>query len=458
MAKENNELLYKKNNYFAKLSKDELNKVFAYCEDYKKFIDDAKIEREVITHTVEVAKKQGFVQCELDLDTQISDKMIFVNKDKSVAFVKIGKNGLDNGVRIIASHTDSPRLDLKPNPLYEASDIAYLKTHYYGGVKKYQWLATPLAMHGTVVLKDGSSVNVCVGEKEEDPIFYISDLLPHLSQEINAKTVDKAFPGENLNIICAGIPCDEVESEGVKYNVLKMLNTAYGIVEEDFLSAEIEFVPALKAKDVGFDRAFIAGYGHDDKVCAYPAFTAILASNDENTSIVYLVDKEEIGSEGVSGAQSKFILDVIEFLCAKFNKYSAKVRQNSQCISADVNSAFDPNYADCFEKNNSSPISYGVVINKYTGARGKSGASDASAEFFGHIRKIFNDNNLTWQAAEMGRIDLGGGGTVAKYFANLNIDTIDIGVPVISMHAPYELISKADLYSAYQAFLAFLNN
>ena len=457
MTKDFSKLLYKKTNGFKSMSDDELDEVFGYAIAYKKFLDNSKIEREAVRYAIGEAITRGYSEATFDSKLSVGDKIFFNNKDKCIALVKIGKNGLKNGVRMIISHVDSPRLDLKQLPLYEKNDTAYLKTHYYGGIKQYQWLTVPLAMHGRIMLKDGSSVDVALGEKEDDPIFYISDLLPHLSKDKQNQKLKDVFVAENLNIICGGIPAEGVEKDAFKCNVLAILNDMYGLVEEDFLSAEIEFVPALKARDVGFDRSYIAAYGHDDKVCAYSGLTALFDSNDENTSIMYFVDKEEIGSNGVSGAESKFVMDVIEKLSNEFGENFANVRAKSMCISADVTSAYDSNFSEAFESQNSSYLSHGVAVNKYTGAAGKSGTSDASAELTSYIRDLFDSNNVLWQAGEIGKIDQGGGGTVAKFIANQNIDTIDIGVPVISMHAPYELISKMDLYSAYKGYKAFFN-
>ena len=449
------ELEYKKKNVYAE-KREIISEIMDYATPYKRFLDESKTERMAVKTAVKMAKEKGYTPFSFTDTLKTGDKVYFNNKNKSLALIRVGSEDIErSGIKILVAHIDSPRLDLKQVPLYEESDVAYLKTHYYGGIKKYQWLTVPLALHGIAVLTDGKTVEVDIGENEDDPVFFITDLLPHLSQEIDQKTVSKAFPAENLNVVFGGIPIED-KKNGVKLGVLKLLNDRYSITEEDFLSAELELVPAYKAKDVGLDRAFIASYGHDDKVCAYTELTALLDSETDSTVAVFLHDKEEIGREGVSGAQSKFVSDILETVVSSKGANSAQVRSVSVCLSADVNSAYDPNYKESFEKNNSSALSYGVAMSKYTGARGKSGASDASAELVGYFRKIFKENGVCWQTGELGKVDLGGGGTVAKYFANLNIDTVDIGVPVASMHAPYELISKADLYSAYCAFCAFI--
>ena len=357
----------------------------------------------------------------------------------------------------MAAHVDSPRLDLKPNPLYEDAGMAFFKTHYYGGIKKYQWPTIALALEGVVVLRGGKRLQINVGEDEDDPVFYITDLLPHLSQEQNEKTLAKAISGESLNAIVGAIPDGEEEKEGVKAAVLKLLNAKYGITEIDFQSSELCFVPAGKPRDVGFDRAFISAYGHDDKVCAYPEMTALFDSDGKDTIMAIFADKEETGSDGVTGMQSRVILDLIDSLSSQLGADPIRVRYNSKCISADVCAAFDPEYASVYEKRNASFISCGASVTKYHGARGKASTNDASAEMVGYVRDALEDNNVIYQTGELGRIDIGGGGTVAKFIANLGIDTLDMGVPVLSMHAPYEIISKADLYSMHLSMLAFCN-
>lgn len=453
------ELSYKKDNFFLKADDERLKKTFDYAEEYKKYIDCSKTEREAVKTSIELCKAKGFKEYRFGDKLVKGGKYYYNNRFKSLAVFKIGSENVGaDGIRIMASHIDSPRLDLKQNPLYEDSSMAFFKTHYYGGIKKYQWTAIPLALHGTVVLKNGKSVDIAIGEAETDPVFYINDLLPHLSREQNSKPLSQAIDGETLNVLVGGIPFkDDDVKDAIKLNVLKHLHDDYGMVESDFLSAELCVVPAFKARDIGFDRALIGAYGHDDRVCSYPALTSLLDTEDEkHTVLVVLADKEEIGSEGTTGMQCKVYEDIIDVIAASENQPSALVRANSVCLSADVTAGYDPNYAGVYEKRNSSLVSYGTSICKFTGSGGKGGSSDASAELCGRIRKIFDENGIIWQTAELGKVDAGGGGTVAKYLAKLNIDTIDIGVPVISMHAPYEVISKGDLYSTYEAFAAFI--
>ncbi len=450
-------LLYKKKSVYAQSDDKKIDTMFAYAEGYKNFLDNAKTEREAVKYAVAAAEKAGFTPYRLGEALKVGDKKYVNNRGKSIYLFRVGKKALsEDGVRILAAHIDSPRLDLKQVPLYEDSGMSFFKTHYYGGIKKYQWTAMPLALHGVIVKKNGEEVTVTLGEKENDPVFYINDLLPHLAQEQVQKPLGSAIPGESLNILVGSRPVSADAEEGIKLNVLRLLNEAYGITEEDFLSAELVAVPAFHARDIGFDRALVGSYGHDDRVCAYPALTAILdAEKSEHTLLTALVDKEEIGSEGVSGMQCEILSDLIASIAVAMGENPAAVRAASACLSADVNAAYDPNYADVYEKRNSAILSCGTTMSKYTGARGKSGTSDASAEFVGKVRRIFDENGVVWQSSELGKVDIGGGGTVAKYIANMNIDTVDMGVPVISMHAPYEVISKVDLYTTYEAFVAF---
>ena len=451
------ELTYKKKNIYAVSDEAELKRISEYCEGYKQFLDNGKTEREAVAETVKMAEKAGYKPYTLGDKINKGDKLYYNNRGKSLFLLRAGTaNIAENGVRILVAHVDSPRLDLKQVPLYEKSDIAFLKTHYYGGIKKYHWLTIPLALHGGVMLKNGKKQIINIGEAENDPVFYITDLLPHLSQEINSKTIAEGFKAENLNIIIGGIPARGEDSDAVKKGVLQILNAKYGIIEEDFLSAELEAVPAAKAKDVGLDRAFIAAYGHDDSVCAYPEITATLQTETAQTVLTILADKEEIGSEGNTGMQCVIIDDILNEIAKSYGVNPAVVREHSMCISADVTAAFDPAFASAFEEMNVGLVNHGVTMNKFTGARGKSGSNDASAEFVGYLRGVFDKENVVWQTGELGRVDLGGGGTVAKYIAKNNIDTVDMGVPVLSMHAPYELISKADIYSAHKAFAAFI--
>ena len=452
------ELAYEKKNYFSKAKQEELNNCFSFAEDYKKFLNNSKTEREACKFSVDLLKQNGFTEFQFGDKLKVGDKKYFVNRDKSVVAFRIGKNNLEeHGIKILGAHIDSPRIDLKQNPVYEQDGFCLFKTHYYGGIKKYQWATIPLALHGMVVLNDGKKVEIKIGEDENDPIFYISDLLPHLGTKQMSLKGNEIITGEQLNIIAGGMPyADEEVRSKIKLNVLNILNEKYGIKEEDFMSSELCAVPAYKAKDIGFDRVFIGAYGHDDKSCAYPALRAILDTKSNDTVMTILVDKEEIGSEGNTGMKSKVYEDLIDEIAEAFKCNKRKVRSKSRCLSADVTSCFDPTFPDVYEKFNSAKISCGVCINKFTGAGGKSGANDASAELMGEIRQIFAKAKIVWQAAELGVVDLGGGGTIAKFVASLNIDTVDIGVPVISMHAPYELISKADLYTCYQAFCAFV--
>ena len=452
------ELAYEKKNYFLTASEEEKKAMFDYAEGYKSFLDAAKTEREACAVAVEMAKKAGFSEYRFGDKLKAGDKKYFVNRGKSIVAFRVGSKNLEeDGMRIIVSHIDAPRVDIKQNPLYEEAGLCFLKTHYYGGIKKYQWTTIPLALHGVVILKDGTKVEIKVGEDAGDPVFYIDDLLPHLGAEQMAKGGAKIIEGEQLNIVVGSMPYnDEKVEKKIKLTVLNILNEKYGMCEEDFLSAELSAVPAYPARDVGFDRALIGAYGHDDRVCAYPALTAVLDNGSEHTVLAMLVDKEEIGSEGNTGMQSRIYSDLMEDICEAMGANYRKVRAVSKCLSSDVTAAFDPNFASVYERMNSAIIACGTCMNKFTGARGKSGSNDANAEFVGEVRAMFENEGVVWQTAELGKVDAGGGGTVAKYVANLNIDTVDLGVPVISMHAPWELISKADLYSNYRAFVAFM--
>ena len=431
--------------------------IFEFSEDYKKFIDSAKTERLSVSEAVKMAEKAGFVLLSSKNTISAGDKVYSVNKRKGLIMAVIGDEDIENGVNIIASHIDSPRLDLKANPLYEDISIALLKTHYYGGIKKYQWTTVPLALYGTVYLADGTSVEISIGDNDGDPCFYISDLLIHLSSSQMNKKIGEAIEGENLNLIAGTIPCDDKnEKERTKLAVLKLLNEKYGITEEDFLSAELEAVPAGKARDVGFDKSLIAAYGHDDRVCSYCGLRAMLdAKPSKKTSVLILADKEEIGSTGNTGMKSAFYYNFIYDMCDMMGKSGRKAISSSFCLSGDVCNAVDAQYQSVSEKNNSAFLNCGVAVLKYTGARGKSGTSDASAELMGRIRRLFNINDIIWQSAELGRVDEGGGGTVAQYIAQLDVETVDCGVPLLSMHAPVEIASKADIYMTYKAYKAF---
>ena len=451
-------LSYKKKNYYEVASEAERKEIFDFAKGNMAYLDAAKTEREACAVSVAEAKKKGFTEFKFGDKLKAGDKKYFINRDKSVVVFRVGtKNIEEDGLRIIASHIDAPRVDIKQVPLYEDSGMCYLKTHYYGGIKKYQWTAIPLALHGAVVLKNGKKIEISVGEAAGDPVFYIDDLLPHLGADQMAKGAGKIIEGEQLNVVVGGLPyADEDVSDKIKLNVLSILNEKYGMCEEDFLSAELSAVPAYGARDVGFDRALIGAYGHDDRVCAYPALRAVLDNDSAHTVLAMLVDKEEIGSEGTTGIQCKVYEDLMEEISVALGANFRKVRFASKCLSSDVTAAYDPNFAGVYEKLNSALLSCGTCMSKFTGARGKSGSNDASAEFVGEVRKMFDEDGVVWQTAELGKVDAGGGGTVAKFVAGLNIDTVDLGVPVISMHAPWELVSKADVYSNYKAFLAFM--
>lgn len=440
----------------AVLSPEEMNTVDSYCEGYKKYLDDAKTEREAVATAVAMAEKNGFVPFVKGMALKAGDKVYLNNRGKALLLATIGTRPITDGVTIAAAHVDSPRLDLKPIPLYEDTELAYFDTRYYGGIKKYQWTAIPLALHGVVACKDGTNVNITIGEDENDPVFCITDLLPHLGGEQMKRSAGDVIRGDDLNILIGSRPLkDDEGSEAVKLNILNILNERYGIVEADFLSAELEAVPAFKAKDIGFDRSMIGAYGHDDRVCAYPAVTAIIeAGTPAYTAVTILADKEETGSEGNTGMQSAFLRYFIDDIAAAFGEKGHHVLSNSICLSADVNAALDPIYPEVMVRTNAAKINYGVCITKYTGGRGKGGTSDASAEYMAQVRGILDQNDVLWQTGELGKVEAGGGGTVAMYIANLDVDTVDLGVPVLSMHAPMEIVSKIDVYMAHKAFLA----
>ncbi len=454
------ELSYKRTNVYETADEAKLKAIFDYAKGYAAFLDAGKTEREACAYAEKAAIAAGYVPFSFDKKLQPGDKVYYNNRGKNLYLIRVGSEDVaKNGIRIIASHIDSPRIDLKQVPLYEAEGIAFAKTHYYGGIRKYQWAAIPLALHGAVVKKNGELIEVAIGEDENDPIFYISDLLPHLAAKQNAKPLGEGLGGEDLNIWLGNIPytaAEDKKDNTVKENLLKILNEKYGMIEADFLSAELSLVPAFKARDLGFDRGLIAAYGHDDRVCAYPSYTALFDTPSDKTVMVVLADKEEIGSEGTTGMQCAIFTDLIDAIADGFGVSAAAVRAHSKCLSADVNAGYDPNFRDVCEPLNSTYLSCGAGLTKFTGSRGKGGSNDASAEFIGQVRKLFDDNGVIWQTGELGRVDVGGGGTVAKYIANMNIDTVDIGVPVISMHAPYEVVSKADVYEAYCAFCAFI--
>ena len=457
-ANEWKEKLYlQKKNGGLVLSEEELQKADAFCEEYKNFLNSSKTEREAVHYAVARAEKLGFTPFDAGKAYKAGDKVYLNNRGKALILAVVGKKDLREGVHILAAHTDSPRLDLKQVPVYEDNEMGYLKTHYYGGIKKYQWVTIPLALHGVLVKNDGFVVTVRIGEDEGDPVFCITDLLPHLAADQMKRPAGELIRGEELNVVIGSRPFrDDDASERVKLNLLKLLFEKYGVTEADFLSAELEVVPAFKASDVGLDRSFVGSYGQDDRVCAYTEMEAVFDCGVPDTTVMCIfADKEEIGSVGCTGMKSAFLRHFIEDLAAPYGIAGRTVLQHSQCLSADVSAAFDPTFPEVCERKNNAFVNYGVSICKYTGARGKSGSSDASAEFMGWVRKILDEGNVLWQTSELGKVDQGGGGTVAAYIAELDVDTIDVGVPVLSMHAPYEMTAKIDVYSAYRAFVVF---
>lgn len=462
-------LLFKASNVWEKTSEEERKIAFDFCEGYKNFLDIAKTEREFTLETAKLARQNGFIPLEdiirgkKKLTTGM--KVYSINRKKSIIMCVIGKRSIEEGVNLIGAHIDAPRLDLKQNPAYEDTEIVLLKTHYYGGIKKYQWITIPLAIHGVIVKGNGDIINIVVGEDENDPVFTITDLLPHLAQDQMQKKMSEAITGEGLNVLIGTIPYDDDKvKDKVKLNILNLLNQKYGITEEDFQTAELEIVPAFKARDVGFDRSMVGAYGQDDRVCAYPSLIAALGlENIEKTSVLVLTDKEEIGSMGNTGAESKMLEDFLAYLCAySTDNYSDIVLRNcigkSRMLSADVNAGVDPNYEGVNDKKNSTYMGKGVFFQKYTGSRGKAGASDANAEFIGELRLLFNKNGIMWQTGEIGKVDQGGGGTIAQYVANMGVDVIDCGVPVLSMHSPFEITSKIDIYTSYKAYKIFFES
>ena len=453
------ELLFTQKNAAVERSDEQIAEADAYAEGYKTFLDIAKTERLAVEEAIRLAEAEGFAPFDRTKPLKAGDKIYVNNRGKAVIFAVIGTKPLSEGVSIAAAHVDSPRLDLKPNPMYEKAGMVYFDTHYYGGIKKYLYATVPLALYGTVSLKDGSTVDIAIGDKEEDPVFVVTDLLIHLSREQMQKTASNVVSGENLDILIGSRPFDHSkESNAIKLNIMKILNERYGITEADFLSAELEAVPAGKARDIGFDRSLIGGYGHDDRVCAYPALTALFSlEKPAYTAITLLCDKEEIGSDGATGTKGLFFPYFMEDLAELQGVRSRHVLSKSLCLSADVNSAYDPLYASAYSEQNSSFINCGVVLTKYTGSGGKGGSNDASAETMGRFRRIMDAGDVIWQIGELGAVDAGGGGTVAKYIAQLDVDTVDLGVPVLSMHAPFEVISKLDLYETHRAFYALLN-
>lgn len=452
-----------KKNGWENTSDEEKEKIFNYCQGYMDFLNRSKTEREIVKNAEQMAKERGYRDISEFESLNPGDKVYYVNRGKNLFLAVIGTESIENGVNIIGSHADSPRLDLKPNPLYEDKEFAYFKTHYYGGIKKYQWTAIPLSMHGVIVKTNGETVEVNIGENENDPIFTITDLLPHLAQDQMQKKLKDGVEGENLNLLIGSIPYkDQKISEKVKLNILDILNRKYGITEKDFISAEIELVPAFKCRSLGFDESLIAGYGQDDKVCVYTSLTAILGiENPRKTAVCLLADKEEIGSMGNTGMESNvfstFLSEILNKLNINRPNLLDKVLCNSKMLSADVDAGLDPIYVSVADLNNACYLNRGVGMNKYTGVAGKSNASDANAEFLAYVRNIFESNNVDYQMAELGKVDKGGGGTIAYILANKGVDVVDCGVGVLSMHAPYEVTSKYDVYQAYKGYTAFYN-
>lgn len=456
MAEIRDELFYKQKNGYDTMSTQQRIDMEDYCRGYMAFLNEARTEREAVKIAIEMAEDKGFVEYIDGMKLSAGDKVYCNNRSKALMLAVIGRKSLEEGCVIAGAHVDSPRIDLKQNPLYESDELAYFKTHYYGGIKKYQWVTIPLELHGVVALKNGETIDVSIGRDPSDPQFVITDLLPHLGKEQMRKTMEEGITGEGLNILIGSIPYADEGSDRVKLAVMSILNDRYGIVEEDFLSAELTAVPAFEVREIGLDRSLIGGYGHDDRVCAYAELKAILDLDEapEKTAVCILADKEETGSDGVSGMQSSAFECFMEELCAGQNVPLRRCFKNSFCLSADVTAAFDPNFPEVSEKRNDAKLNYGMGICKFTGARGKSGTSDASAEIVGYLRRIFADAGVVWQMSELGKVDQGGGGTIAKYMANRNIDTIDAGVPVMSMHAPFEVVAKFDCFMTYLGVLA----
>ena len=452
-------LFNKKENGIDFMTEDELNECDDFCEGYKEFLAECKTEREVAAWVEDIAQANGFQRFdEFGGELEPGAKVYYMNRGKSIILCVKGKRSIKDGVRISAAHIDSPRIDLKQCPVYELDGLGYFKTHYYGGIKKYQWTAIPLSLHGRSCKNDGSFVDVRIGEEAGEPKFCITDILPHLGADQMSRKANELVKGEELNVVIGSRPFkDDEESERIKLNLLSLLYEKYGIVERDFLSAELELVPAFTVDDIGFDRSLIGGYGHDDRVCSYPALQAILNIDDAPgyKAITVLTDKEETGYDGNTGLNSSYLKYFIEDL-ARLEGYEGRdVLRNSKCLSADVNAAYDPTWSSPFEKNNTSFVNNGVCVTKFTGSRGKSGTSDASAEYVSWVKSLLEENHVLWQSGELGKVDAGGGGTVAMYIANMDVDTIDVGVPVLSMHSPYEIVSKIDVYMAYKAFLTF---
>ena len=453
------QLFYEPKNGYDRIETEERIALERYCTDYMAFLNDARTEREAVALAISEAEARGFKPYVPGMALQPGDKVYKSNRGKALLLAVIGSEPLSEGAVIAGAHVDSPRLDLKQNPLYESDELCYLKTHYYGGLKKYQWAAIPLEVHGVVTLRSGETVDVVIGREAGDPRFVITDLLPHLAQDQMKKTLAEGITGEGLNLLIGSVPYDDEGKDRVKLAVLSLLNDSYGITEEDFLSAELVAVPAFDVCEIGLDRSLIGGYGHDDRVCAYAELRALFdAETPRRTCVCILTDKEEIGSEGVTGMQSAAFDTFMADLCESQGVALRRCYEKSFCLSADVTAAYDPDFPEVFEKRNSSRVNYGVGICKFTGMRGKYGSSDASAEVVGYVRSLFAREGVVWHLAELGKVDQGGGGTIAKFMAKRNIDTIDAGVPVLSMHAPFEVVGKLDCYMTYKAVLAAYND
>jgi aspartyl aminopeptidase len=454
---------YQAKNAWTEMEVDEREEVFDFNKKYAEFISNNKTEREFASAAIRKLEAAGFKNIDQVEQLKAGDKIYSLNRSRALMAAVIGQDDLAAGLKLVGSHIDSPRLDLKPNPLYEAGEMAMFKTHYYGGIKKYQWVTMPLALHGVIIKEDGSKVEIKLGEEANDPVFFISDILPHLGKEQMKKSMSEGISGEQLNVVIGSIPVADSEvKEKIKTAILEYLKREYEITGEDFISAELQLVPAYKTRDAGFDRGLLAGYGHDDRVCSYTALEAILdIDNPKSTAVILLMDREEVGSMGNTGMQSHFFEDqvanLVDLYYADYSELLVReVLQNSKVLSADVNAAYDPDFADVYAKHNSAYLGKGVVVSKYTGARGKSGSSEASAEFMGEVRGLFNRAGVVWQPAELGKVDAGGGGTIAQFLANYNMDVLDCGPAVLSMHSPYEVVSKADVYHSYLAYNVFL--
>ncbi len=446
--------------HIGKEAPDQMEEAMSFCENYKVFLDEGKTERECVKKAVELLKAAGYTEFDTQGSYKTGDKVYYVNRKKAIIATTFGEKSVKEGIRMNGAHIDSPRLDLKPSPVYEKDDMALFKTHYYGGIRKYQWATIPLAMHGVIIKKNGEIVELNLGENPGDPVFCITDLLPHLAADQNERKLKDGIKGEELNIVIGSIPyTDDEVKEPVKLMALKLMNERYGITEKDFLRAEVEFVPAHKARDVGFDRSMVGAYGQDDKICAYTALMAeIDTKNPVYTTMTILTDKEEIGSEGNTGLNSNYVGDYITYLAELEGVNPKEVFRNTICLSSDVNAAYDPTFASVYDPMNSCYVNKGCVLTKYTGARGKSGSNDASAELMAKVIGIMEKEGVYWQIGELGAVDVGGGGTIAKFVASMNIDVVDLGVPILSMHAPFELASKLDVLNTYRAFKAFYKN